>query len=64
MNILKTLFHTENSGQKAANMKIAVVCANGRAGRLTVKEVLSRGLDVPAVVKRPSPKSCKRTCPI
>lgn len=32
-------------------MKIAVVCANGRAGRLVVKEAVERGLDVTAVVR-------------
>lgn len=32
-------------------MKIAVVCANGKAGSLIVKEALSRGLDVTAVVR-------------
>lgn len=32
-------------------MKIAVVCANGRAGRLIVKELLGRGLDVTAIVR-------------
>lgn len=32
-------------------MKIAVVCANGKAGQLIVKEALGRGLDVTAVVK-------------
>lgn len=32
-------------------MKIAVVCANGKAGTLIVKEALSRGLDVTAVVR-------------
>ena len=32
-------------------MKIAVICANGRAGRLIVKEAVSRGLDVTAVVR-------------
>ena len=32
-------------------MKIAVVCANGRAGKLIVKEALSRGLDVTAIVR-------------
>lgn len=31
--------------------KIAVVCANGRVGRLVVKEAVSRGLDVTAVAK-------------
>lgn len=32
-------------------MKIAVVCVNGKAGQLIVKEALSRGLDVTAVVR-------------
>lgn len=32
-------------------MKLAVVCANGKEGRLIVKEALSRGLDVTAVVR-------------
>lgn len=32
-------------------MKIAVVCANGKAGRLIVKEAVDRGVDVTAVVR-------------
>ena len=32
-------------------MKIAVVCANGKAGKLIVKEAMDRGLDVTAVVR-------------
>ena len=32
-------------------MKIAVVCVNGKAGQLIVKEALDRGLDVTAVVR-------------
>lgn len=32
-------------------MKIAVVCANGRVGKLVTKEAVSRGLDVTAVVR-------------
>lgn len=32
-------------------MKIAVICANGKAGRLIAKEALDRGLDVTAVVR-------------
>lgn len=32
-------------------MKIAVICANGKAGRLIVKEAIDRGLDVTAVVR-------------
>ena len=32
-------------------MKLAVVCANGKAGRLIVKEALDRGLNVTAIVR-------------
>ena len=32
-------------------MKIAVICANGKAGKLIVKEAVSRNLDVTAVVR-------------
>ena len=32
-------------------MKIAVICANGKAGRLITKEAVERGLDVTAVVR-------------
>lgn len=32
-------------------MKIAVVCANGKAGKLIVREEVERGLDVTAVVR-------------
>ncbi len=32
-------------------MKIAVVCANGKAGKLITKEAVDRGLDVTAVVR-------------
>lgn len=32
-------------------MKVAVVCANGKAGKLIVKEAVERGLDVTAVVR-------------
>ena len=32
-------------------MKIAVICANGKAGQLIVKEAIERGLDVTAVVR-------------
>lgn len=32
-------------------MKIAVVCANGKEGKILVKEALERGLDVTAVVR-------------
>ncbi len=32
-------------------MKIAVICANGKAGQLIVKEAMARGADVTAVVR-------------
>lgn len=32
-------------------MEIAVICANGKAGKLIVKEAVNRGLDVTAVVR-------------
>lgn len=32
-------------------MKIAVICANGKAGKLIVKEAMERGLDVTAIVR-------------
>ncbi|HJI80981.1 MAG TPA: NAD(P)-dependent oxidoreductase [Eggerthellaceae bacterium] len=32
-------------------MKIAVVCANGKAGKLIVEEAMNRGMDVTAVVR-------------
>ena len=32
-------------------MKIAVVCANGKVGKLVVKEAMKRGLDVTAIVR-------------
>lgn len=32
-------------------MKVAVICANGKAGRLITKEAVDRGLDVTAIVR-------------
>lgn len=32
-------------------MKVAVVCANGKAGKLIIKEAVERGLDVTAIVR-------------
>ena len=37
--------------QEVLIMKIAVVCANGKAGQLIVKEAVDRGLDVTAFVR-------------
>lgn len=45
-------------------MKIAVVCANGKAGQLITKEAVQRGLDVTAIVrgenKSAAPQSISR----
>lgn len=40
-------------------MKLAVVCANGRVGRLVVKEAVERGLDVTAVVREENKTAAK-----
>lgn len=41
-------------------MKIAVVCANGKAGKLIVKEAVSRGIDVTAVVREENQTEAKK----
>ncbi|MBO5472782.1 MAG: NAD(P)H-binding protein [Lachnospiraceae bacterium] len=41
-------------------MKIAVVCANGRVGRLVVKEAIDRGLDVTAIAKGENQTAAKQ----
>lgn len=41
-------------------MKIAVVCANGKAGQLIVKEALARGMDVTAVVRGENRSDAKK----
>lgn len=41
----------ERIGMEETKMKIAVVCANGKAGKLLVREALSRGLDVTAIAR-------------
>lgn len=45
-------------------MRVAVVCANGKAGKLIVKEAVNRGLDVTAIVrgenKTVAPKSVSK----
>lgn len=40
-----------NYERQVFNMKVAVVCANGKAGQLITKEAVQRGLDVTAVVR-------------
>lgn len=41
-------------------MKVAVVCANGRVGRLVVKEAIDRGLDVTAIAKGENKSAAKK----
>lgn len=41
-------------------MKVAVVCANGKAGRLIVKEAIERGLDVTAIVRGENQSAAKQ----
>ena len=41
-------------------MKIAVICANGKAGKLIVKEAVNRGLDVTAVVRGENATAAKK----
>jgi len=41
-------------------MKIAVVCANGKAGRLIVEEAVNRGLDVTAIVRGQNKSAAKK----
>lgn len=33
-------------------IKVAVLCANGKVGKLVVKEAINRGMDVTAFVRR------------
>lgn len=42
-------------------MKIAVVCANGKAGRLIVQEAVNRGLDVTAVIRGENKSAATKT---
>ena len=41
-------------------MKIAVVCANGKAGQLITKEAVGRGIDVTAVVRGENRSAAKK----
>lgn len=41
-------------------MKIAVVCANGKAGRLITEEAVNRGLDVTAVIRGENKTAAKK----
>lgn len=42
-------------------MKLAVVCANGKAGKLIVDEALKRGLDVTAIVRGENRTAASKT---
>lgn len=42
-------------------MKIAVVCANGKAGKLIAEEAVNRGLDVTAVVRSENQSAAQNT---
>ena len=41
-------------------MKLAVICANGKSGKLITKEALSRGIDVTAVVRGENRSDAKK----
>lgn len=41
-------------------MKMAVMCANGKAGKLIVKEAVERGLDVTAIVRGENRSAAKK----
>lgn len=41
-------------------MKIAVICANGKAGQLITKEAVNRGLDVIAIVRGENKSAAKK----
>ncbi|MGN1479365.1 MAG: NAD(P)-dependent oxidoreductase, partial [Acutalibacteraceae bacterium] len=41
-------------------MKIAVICANGKAGSLITEEAVNRGLDVTAVVRGANKSAAKK----
>ena len=41
-------------------MKVAVICANGKEGKLIVKEAAERGLDVTAVVRGDNATAAKK----
>lgn len=41
-------------------MKIAVICANGKEGKLIVEEAMARGADVTAVVRGENQSAAKK----
>ena len=46
--------------QEEIRMKLAVVCANGKAGQLITKEAVDRGLDVTAVIRGKNQSAAKK----
>ena len=46
--------------KEGTKMKMAVVCANGKAGKLIVKEAVERGLDVTAIVRGENRSAAKK----
>ena len=46
--------------KEETKMKMAVVCANGKAGKLIVKEAVERGLDVTAIVRGENRSAAKK----
>ncbi len=49
--VIKIITTKRNKNSGGIAIKIAVVCANGKAGKLIVKEAAARGLDITAVVR-------------
>ena len=41
-------------------MKVAVICANGKAGRMITKEAVDRGLDVTVVIRSKNESAAKK----
>ncbi len=42
-------------------MKIAVICANGKEGKMIVREAIARGADVTAVVRGENRSAAKKS---
>ena len=50
----------KSSAEMEETMKIAVICANGKAGKLIVREAIARGADVTAVVRGENQSGAKK----
>jgi hypothetical protein len=51
---------TQKENRRNETMKIAVICANGKAGKLIVEEAIARGADVTAVVRGENQSAAKK----